>query len=282
MARPAHILSFDDAKTRGGRNAARSRSRVRDNGRQDIPGVRRATGRHASRDFYDARGVENEYYELEATEADEQAAIRTSSRNDSKRRRRRAKAEREFNRRYESASAGDESGSRPALYKAEMGRVQRKSMRMGEERSGRKPVQRTFGARVSNMLHSQHFARFVVGVCIIAFFAVIVYQPLSDYYGEVRNYQRLEAELAALNEHNQRVESEVQYLQTKEGLEEYARAELGWIKPSEHAVTVDGVESSTDKNSESSTVIDSVPAGSVPAPDTWYSGILDPLLGYHG
>ena len=243
--------------------------------------MKKATGRHASRDFYDARGVENEYYELEATEADEQAAIRTSSRNDSQRRRRRAKAEREFNKRYESAGS-EESGSRAALYKAEMGRTQRRSMRMEAERSGRKPVQRTFGARVSNVIHSQHFARFIVGVCIIAFFAVIVYQPLSDYYGEVRNYQRLEAELAALNEHNQRVESEINYLQTKEGLEEYARAELGWIKPNEHAVTVEGVESTTDKNSDSSTVIDSVPAGSVSAPETWYSGILDPLLGYHG
>ena len=56
----------------------------------------------------------------------------------------------------------------------------------------------------------------------------------------------------------------------------YAHEQYGLVKKGEVAVNVSGV---TDSSDESSTIPPNVSADSIDPPDTWYSGILDPLFG---
>ena len=51
------------------------------------------------------------------------------------------------------------------------------------------------------------------------------------------------------------MQSQIDYLNTDEGLEEYARSELGWIRQDEHMATVEGVESSVEGSTQSSLLI---------------------------
>ena len=107
----------------------------------------------------------------------------------------------------------------------------------------------------------------------------MLYPSCQNYYNETRQLQQLQAEYDALQEYNTQMQNQVDYLNTDAGIEDYARSELGWIRPGEHVVSVEGVTSSTDSTRSNSRVY-SIPAGSVAAPDTWYSGILDVIFGY--
>ncbi len=62
-----------------------------------------------------------------------------------------------------------------------------------------------------------------------------------------------------------RCKNQVDYLNTDEGIEDYARSELGWIRPGEHVVSVEGVTPSTS-DSRSNDRVYAIPAGSVAAP----------------
>ena len=107
----------------------------------------------------------------------------------------------------------------------------------------------------------------------------MLYFPCQNYYNETRQLQQLQAEYDALQEYNTQMQNQVDYLNTDEGIEDYARSELGWIRLGEHVVSVEGVTPSTD-TSRSNDRVYAIPAGSVAAPDTWYSGFLDVIFGY--
>ena len=80
------------------------------------------------------------------------------------------------------------------------------------------------------------------------------------------------------------MQSQIDYLNTDEGMEEYIRSELGWIRSDEHMMTVEGLSPSAQSQSASDTSseLSTVPTDNVKAPDTWYSGVLDTLFGYQG
>jgi len=84
----------------------------------------------------------------------------------------------------------------------------------------------------------------IVILAVIAFFVGTYYPVARVQYRETRERTRLESELAALKARNARLRASVDRLRTPEGVEDYARLQLGMVKQGEHvAVVIDGDES---------------------------------------
>ena len=160
-----------------------------------------------------------------------------------------------------------------------MGSTQRKSVRsMAEGESGKHGFSLPFAMPFTGSI-SAWATRGIVSLIAVVFAVTMLYFPCQNYYNETRQLQQLQAEYDALQEYNTQMQNQVDYLNTDEGIEDYARSELGWIRPGEHVVSVEGVTPSTD-TSRSNDRVYAIPAGSVAAPDTWYSGFLDVIFGY--
>ncbi len=83
----------------------------------------------------------------------------------------------------------------------------------------------------------------VAVVVLLAAFAWSYYPVARVQYRETREKARLEAELSALQARNSRLRAEVARLRTPEGVEDYARSQLGLVKRGESvAMVVDGNE----------------------------------------
>ena len=193
-----------------------------------------------------------------------------------------AKAEREFDRTVgarERAAAQREQaqGSRAAVYDMRMGATHRKSARMAEEEGAkRRGVSLPFSFSRSI---SAWGMRCVACAAAAVLAVVMLYPSCQNLYNETRSLQQLEAEYDALQDYNSKVQTQVDYLSSDEGIEDYARSELGWVRPDEHVVTVEGV-TSTEDSTHSGQRLYAITSGSIKAPDTWYSGFLDVLFGY--
>lgn len=183
---------------------------------------------------------------------------------------RKAKADRAFDRRYADQGA-EPAGPRAALYKGQMGASHKKSSRMQAKSSARSaPIPSKRRRSVPTAL----YAVVAVAACV-AFACVLVYPAARDYYVSMRTTAQQQAEYDALVARSDAIQSQVDRLSTSEGIEDQATQELGWVKKGENAVYVNGLD-----ESDSEAVYADVIAGSVPAPDTWYSGVLDPVFGY--
>lgn len=109
----------------------------------------------------------------------------------------------------------------------------------------------------------------------LVFSCIFLYPAAQQYYLSVRDYEQAEAEYAAVLERNKTIETQVTLLSSEEGIKDKARAEYGWVKEGETAVTVYGLESETGEV----TYMKGIPAGSVEAPRAWYSPFLDFIFG---
>lgn len=68
---------------------------------------------------------------------------------------------------------------------------------------------------------------------------VFTYYPVAKVqYRETREKARLEAQLKGIQARNQRLQASVDKLKTPEGVEDYARSQLGMVKAGEHVVVV--------------------------------------------
>lgn len=215
-----------------------------------------------------------------------------------RRTRNKEKADKRFTKQYGGAgmpSANAEpAGPRAAVYKGEMGTQHRKAARMQGVFTGAGAGILGFGAGlgagIGALFGGQRSAddpaapkRRAIPKALVALLAVLIvlaggfaflFEPAKQCYTEGRKYDQLLAEYAAVQEHNEIIRSEVEFLSTKNGVEDRAREEFGWVKSDEQAGRVAGVEVEED-----STFAANVVPGSVPAPETWYSGVLDPLFG---
>ncbi len=75
-------------------------------------------------------------------------------------------------------------------------------------------------------------------VVALAVFAWTYYPVVRVQYRETREHARLSVELQNLKERNQRLRTQVERLKTPEGVEDYARSQLGLVKKGEHRVVV--------------------------------------------
>lgn len=172
------------------------------------------------------------------------------------------------------AGAVGEGGPRAALYKGEMGSSQRRASRMQDgaasDNAGARPRPRkgfSFGPGM----------RIVAAVLgCLALICVFLYQPAQQCYQSMRERDALAVERDALQQREDALQSNVDALSTEAGIEDLAHEQYGLVKKGEVAVSVSGV---TDSSEDDSTIPPNVSSDSIDPPDTWYSGILDPLFG---
>ena len=115
----------------------------------------------------------------------------------------------------------------------------------------RKPAKRDASARQWWLLPLA-----IIGV--LAIFVAVYYPVARVQYRETRERARLAAELGAIQSRNERLRTEVARLKTPEGVEDYARVQLGMVKKGEHvAVVIDGTETSAAALAQGTPKIDS-------------------------
>lgn len=111
----------------------------------------------------------------------------------------------------------------------------------------------------------------VGGIVIFVLLSFALLYPMGcTYYQAMREQQRYQAELDAVNARNDIIQQENSALGTDEGVESQARKELGWVKDGEQAVIISNSDSDI-----SSGMPDQVDEDSIEAPHTWYYDILD-------
>lgn len=189
---------------------------------------------------------------------------------------RKARAERKFNKQFESdSSASGEAGPRAALYKAEMGSTHKRASRMRDQaEAGSSARRKASQGLLSRVASSKALVSVGAVVACLALACAFLYAPAKDYYYSVREHARAEAELLAVQERQQQLQEEIETLGTEAGVADRARQEFGWVMQGENSVFVQGVE-----DAESSGVAANVVPGSVKAPETWYSPFLDKFFG---
>jgi cell division protein FtsB len=108
----------------------------------------------------------------------------------------------------------------------------------------------------------------VVGIVLAV---VMLYPVAREYYVAVRNNEQLNAEYQALLERNQKIQDQIDELQTPIGIEDHAREEFGWVKEGEEAVNITGLNI-TDSSTKLPSAIE---PGSIEAPEHWWTQTLD-------
>lgn len=228
-----------------------------------------ANSRLAWDDSLDEEGVEQEELEPETLSRFEKL----------KRKHAKDKADRKFARQYGGSgdAAPGEGGSRAAVYKGEMGSAHRRSSRMQNEESS-SASRRTRGGDsqkpAARLVRKPWFIATAVTAFCLVFTVSFLYPSAAQLYHSVRERDQLQAEYAAIEQRNDSIQATVDALSTDAGVEDRAHQEFGWVSKGENAVTVYGLDLDND-----STFTASIVPGSIPAPETWYSKLLDPIFG---
>lgn len=141
--------------------------------------------------------------------------------------------------------------------------------------SENRPAKRYVIRDTINTLLTKPLATGALMFCALALVVgVFLYPTARTYYQAVREQARLEAEFAAVLERNQKMADDIAYLQTDEGIVQEARETLGWVERGDNAVIVYG------SGLEDASAVDAdIVAGTVKAPVTWYSPVLDVVFG---
>lgn len=187
-----------------------------------------------------------------------------------------SRAERAFDKAYGGSDAGSSGGPRAALYTGKMGASQKKATRI----QGKSGI--SFGGFSLPSINLPEFSHAfkrntAIIICTVAAVMLVgsIYTPAQQYYQQIRERDRLSAEYAAVQERNAALQSTVDWLGTEEGLEDKAHAEFGLINPDEKTASVIGIDVDNTPEFHANVV-----PGSIPAPETWYSSILDALFFY--
>lgn len=233
-----------------------------------------------SRDAYaDSRLAWDDSLDEEGVEQEEREPETLSRFEKLKRKHAKDKADRKFARQYggNGDAASGEGGSRAAVYKGEMGSAHRRSSRMQNEESP-SASRRTRGGDsqkpAARLVRKPWFIAAAVAAFCLVFTVSFLYPSAAQLYHSVRERDQLQAEYAAIEQRNDSIQASVDALSTDAGVEDRAHQEFGWVSKGENAVTVYGLDLDDD-----STFTASIVPGSIPAPETWYSKLLDPIFG---
>lgn len=191
------------------------------------------------------------------------------------------RAERDFEMQVpQDRSSQEQEAPRAGVYRGEMGRNQKRAQRMQGSKFGFSlPFSLpSFGKSVGT---SRVLVSVAMTVCLLMVGAYFVYWPAQDYYVTMRENAQMAAELEAINNRNDEISQRVDLLSTDAGVEDKLRNDFGWVNEGENAVRVSR-EGSSEINTSAAERSADVVSGSVPAPDTWYSGVLDKVFGYQG
>lgn len=159
---------------------------------------------------------------------------------------------------------------------------------------------------VAGWADSHRFASAAAAVVLVV--AVTLYAPLQSYYSAVRTNEALSSQLTAISTSNDVMQSQVDALMTKEGIEDEARRR-GYVEEGESAVDMSGVTDSMDPSSDPTVTSSSSSSSSSGSGDssaseastgdgssddgtssvaasgtsseTWYTTVLDFVFGYN-
>lgn len=229
---------------------------------------RGAAPRSAALSSYDGRGDD----EIEEEFETKQSRIERMKRNAAKN-----KAGKAFTRQFGSGDSAESTsgGTRAALYKGEMGRKHKQATRMqGNPGQSMGASKKRFSGISLNPRSPKFVACLMVAACLVLS-CVFLYPTAKQYYTTVREHDQLEAEYEALQQRNATIQAEVDNLTTEAGIEDRARKEFGWVKEGENAANVYGLDTYEDDSAYNKAIT----PGSVEAPETWYSPVLDLVFG---
>lgn len=130
-------------------------------------------------------------------------------------------------------------------------------------------------AKVATLKENPPLFRAVIAIACILFILLMLYGPAQQYYCQMRETDRIQAEYAAVAARSATLAEDIHLLSTDEGIADKAHADLGYVKAGEQTGVVNGLKIEDYENFQGN-----VAPGSVPAPDTWYSPVLDILFGY--
>ena len=243
---------------------------------------RRCRGAHARQSFVDLD--EPDERSADRGEAEDEAPDKRSRLQEFRRRRQKDRADKKFDKQFGGSRATDapSAGSRAAVYKGEMGSNHKRAARMQNDAAGKA---RTFSLASLNPLallsSGKQSPKAIAGLGFVACLLLtcwFLYTPTQQLYHSVREHDRLQAEYAAIEQRNASLESEVGTLQTDAGIEDRAHEQFGWVPEGEQTANVHGLAADAG-NDEGSNFTANIVAGSVEAPETWYSPVLDALFG---
>ncbi len=225
----------------------------------------------------------------------ERVEVMREAREERRRARTKAKADKKFDAQYGEASSAatfasgkrrgadapssrdNAGGPRAAVYEGKMGALHKKSSKLQSKGGGRvgdaaggMPIPSVRLPRVSRRMGTA-----LVTVVACAACAFSLYGPAQQYYTQMRETDRLQAEYAAVAARSDALQSSIDSLQTDAGIEDKAHADLGYVKSGERTATVKGIDFDDSKQFSTNVV-----PGSVPAPETWYSPVLDAFFDY--
>lgn len=252
----------------------------RSNDRSDEVFARPAAARAAR--FADDDAAADYDAQLEEALDRRQAGVfgRMRSRSAEKRRERtKERADRAYFRQYEAGKGSGEAagGPRAAVYKGEMGASHKRSSRMQQAAasgSGSQGRIRRASADKGPFYTRAPFMGFAATVFCLVFAVAFLYGPAQQLYVDIREKDRLTAEYEAVVQRNEAIGQQVSALQTDAGVEDVARTQLGWVREGEHAVSVSGLDLQKESDFRGNIVSEDIEL-----PDTWYSGVLDPIFG---
>ncbi|MBO4366000.1 MAG: septum formation initiator family protein [Eggerthellaceae bacterium] len=198
------------------------------------------------------------------------------------------KASRQFDRRGYGRTNETASSARAALHTGSMGSRQRRASRSYAQGSpyghaAKAAIGGVFGGiagAVSGFFSRGHSLKFYVLTSMVACLVLagaFLYPAVQNYYIAVRSQAQAQAEYEALQDYYEQLQDDVALLSTDEGIKTRAHDKYGWVSPGENSVMVQGVQAESKFDG---TDIGIVPSGSIKTPETWYSGILDPIFGY--
>lgn len=200
----------------------------------------------------------------------EEKAIKQKAKN-------KAKADKKFDKLYGGGSA-DSGGFGGSVLRV-LGVKKPNAGAGGESESGGPRAALYKGEKVAPQKVAKNFtlkfSRPLFAIAIIAFVCFMLYTPAQQYYLQMRETSRLQAEYVAVSQRSSTLLSDIKRLETDEGIEDRAHQDLGYIKRGEATASIKGLDFSHREELQSN-----VPPGSVPAPETWYSPVLDFIFGY--
>lgn len=112
--------------------------------------------------------------------------------------------------------------------------------------------------------------RLWIVLAVVVAVAAALYGPAQRYYVSMRTTQDLQVKYAALKSQNKDLQSDVDTLMSKEGIEDQARKN-GYVYPGEKGVEVKGLKEDGKDPSAAITYKDD---------RAWYTKVLDVLFGY--
>lgn len=139
---------------------------------------------------------------------------------------------------------------------------------------GLRLIPEAIGGAVLSALSRVH-ARGVLVMAAVAIVVLMLYGPARDLYLANRQLDTLQQTYDALLEENDSIRDELELLQTREGIENEARAR-GYVEVGETKVIVEGLPEDQVVDGAAAAVAE------LELPDTrpWYTVVLDALFGY--